>query len=336
MQMENQVRREPSHSEWKALRERCGLARLPERALLRVAGADSTRWLNGMLTNSVIALQPGEGAYNFALNAQGRIQGDCTLYRESTPAEPASFLLSTTRTQADILQPWLERYIIMDDVELSSTAAEDESLLLAGPAVASTLRELGLPAPEPLRLVRAQLSLGAVQLLTPLPSLVPRVELRAAAATLRSLEGALLEAGAVALSAETLEAWRVLESIPLFGRDIRDRDLPQETGQAHALHFNKGCYLGQEIVERIRSRGQVHRLFTAFELTGTLPESLPTSLEAEGKHVGDLTSAAEILTPAGVSLRAIGYIRREALLSGLPLTYAGGRATQHKDSVPST
>ena len=73
------------------------------------------------------------------------------------------------------------------------------------------------------------------------------------------------------LSAEALEALRLLEARPLYGRDITEKYLPQETNQPHALHFNKGCYLGQEIVERIRSRGQVHRIFTPFTLTGELP-----------------------------------------------------------------
>ena len=69
------------------------------RAFLRVTGSDATRWLNGMVTNSVQALSPGEGNYNFLLNAQGRILADCTIYREIDPAEPASFLLETGTSQ---------------------------------------------------------------------------------------------------------------------------------------------------------------------------------------------------------------------------------------------
>ena len=69
-----------------------------------------------------------------------------------------------------------------------------------------------------------------------------------------------------------LNLFRISRGIPQFGVDIRERDLPQETGQTRALNFTKGCYLGQEIVERIRSRGAVHRQFTAFAVEGTLPE----------------------------------------------------------------
>ena len=110
-----------------------------------------------------------------------------------------------------------------------------------------------------------------------------------------------------------------------YGTDIRNtesaKDLPQETGQTHALHFAKGCYLGQEIVERIRSRGQVHRQFTQFKLTGSLP-TLPAPLEANSKPAGELTSAAAI----GDTIYALGYARREALDTHQPLTYPGGTA----------
>ena len=103
-------------------------------------------------------------------------------------------------------------------------------------------------------------------------------------------------------------------------------DLPQETNQTHALHFSKGCYLGQEIVERIRSRGQVHRTFSGFRLT-SLPATLPTPLTSDGKPAGELTSAAIAPLPAGDAILALGYVRREALDRTQPLAYEGGAAT---------
>ena len=126
-----------------------------------------------------------------------------------------------------------------------------------------------------------------------------------------------------------LEAFRILSGTPRYGVDIRNtataHDLPQETAQTRALHFSKGCYLGQEIVERIRSRGNVHRTFSGFELTGALPAP-GTTLTAEGKPAGELTSVAAIPLATPVQL-ALGYIRREALERKLPLDYPGGTAT---------
>jgi folate-binding protein YgfZ len=93
--------------------------------------------------------------------------------------------------------------------------------------------------------------------------------------------------------------------------DVRERDLPQETGQDRALNFTKGCYLGQEIVERIRSRGAVHRLFTAFAADGALPEA-GTPILADEKETGEVTSSALLPLAGGDRAVALGYLRREA------------------------
>src|ERR1700749_2582420 len=93
---------------------------LDDHAFLRITGSDATRWLNGMVTNSIQSLAPGEGNYNFLLNAQGRIQGDCTIYRDTDPAI-TTFLLETDASQIDAIQQHLDKFIIMDDVELERT-----------------------------------------------------------------------------------------------------------------------------------------------------------------------------------------------------------------------
>ena len=122
----------------------------------------------------------------------------------------------------------------------------------------------------------------------------------------------------------------MLEAVPRFGVDIRDKDLPQETAQTRALHFSKGCYLGQEIVERIRSRGQVHRTFTQFAWEGN-PPAAGAELLAEGKSVGVLTSVAA--EPIDGERLALGYVRREALERRLPLQYAGGTAAARVEAL---
>ncbi len=303
-----------------------GFATAANRALFRVTGSDATRWLNGMVTNSVGGLAPGAGNYNFLLNAQGRIQGDCLLYREIDPAEPPSFLLVTGGAQADAIHGHLDRYIIMDDVDLLPAYTDGDTLLLLGPGAPRHLAALALPSLDPLHMAHASTPHGAVLLLAGTPSAVPRFELRAPAATVAALRTQLLEAGVPELAPDTLEHLRIYAGEPHFSTDIRDKELPQETNQTQALHFAKGCYLGQEIVERIRSRGQVHRIFTAFRLEGALP-TLPAPLEANGKPAGELTSAGEVTLGDGPQLLALGYCRREALDTHAALTYPGGTAT---------
>ncbi len=304
------------------LLESVGFRAITDRAFLRVTGSDATRWLNGMVSNSIQALQPGDGNYNFLLNAQGRIQGDATVYRETT-AEPAEFLLATSTAQVETIQKHLDHFIIMDDVELTPAYADEAGLLVVGKRAAEALGKAGLPAIDPLCLVHADTEHGPVLLLTPAAGQVPMFELRGGAATIDAVRNALQ---IPEVSAKALEFLRLLDARPLFGQDIRARDLPQETAQAHALHFAKGCYLGQEIVERIRSRGQVHRRFTAFRLTGELPATLPAPLEAGGKPAGELTSSALIPLAEGPALVALGYVRQEAVDAKLDLTYAGGVA----------
>src|SRR5262249_13548364 len=112
-------------------------------------------------------------------------------------------------------------------------------------------------------------------------------------------------AGIRPVGTQALEWWRILRGIPQYGQDIRDRDLPQETGQTQALNFTKGCYIGQEIVERIRSRGQVHRKFVGFE-----SEDGPAALgkhEAEGRTLAEVTSAAAIPWSMGERNVGLGY-----------------------------
>jgi folate-binding protein YgfZ len=128
----------------------------------------------------------------------------------------------------------------------------------------------------------------------------------------------LIEAGVTPVSAEALELLRIASGIPKYGQDIREKDLPQETEQARALNFNKGCYIGQEIVERIRSRGNVHRKFTGFTVQGPLPAP-GNKIELDGKEVGEVTSSALLPANDGEYGVALGYIRREQAAPGKTL-----------------
>jgi folate-binding protein YgfZ len=316
-----------SASQLAALLQGAGVSPLDQMGWIRVTGEDRVRWLNGMVTNSIQELKNGEGNYNFLLSVQGRIQGDATIF-----AEPDALLIETAASQVPSLMTLLDRFIIMDDVELADATNSQSGMLIAGPKAAFLLAQIGLHVEDLAVLQKRTMPWNAAQisvLHTDSP-LIPRFELWADADTTPKLLEALQNAGAGAVlcDAQSLEWLRILEGIPLYGTDIRDRELPQETGQTRALHFSKGCYLGQEIVERIRSRGNVHRTFSAFRLDGELPV-VGAPLEADGKQVGELTSVAAIPLPTDngtVVQLALGYIRREALDRGTPLHYPGGVA----------
>ncbi len=221
----------------------------------------------------------------------------------------------------------------MDDVELTDISATQSGILVAGPQAASLLAKIGINVDslEPLATSTLPWNTTTITVIHAHSPLVPKFELWTTSEAAPELLTALIRDGAVPTDPQSLESLRILEGTPLYGTDIRNsekaRELPQETAQTRALHFNKGCYLGQEIVERIRSRGNVHRTFAAFRLEGQLPPA-GSPVEAENKAVGELTSVANIDLPGGSNIQlALGYIRREALDRNLPLHYPGGTAT---------
>jgi len=316
-----------SRRQMTALLAGCGIYRL-DRALISLTGRDRVRWLNGMVSNNVRDLSAGHGVYAFVLNAQGHIQGDLYTFHRGE-----SLVLDIERSQVETLLPLLRRYIIMDKVEVEDLSGKTAVLGMAGPQCHQILRESGFEFPQLERLQLTDLNwreTPATVVRSDNPC-VDNYEIWLPEATLEALWGALIEAGAVAAEAETLETFRILCGIPKVGKDIRERMLPQETGQDRALNFTKGCYIGQEIVERIRARGSVHRTFVGFEVEGAVPPA-GAKVQYEGKDVGEITSvAADSLKQKRL---ALGFMRRELLEPGR--RFSAGEATVIPVSLPFT
>ncbi|HET9086434.1 MAG TPA: folate-binding protein [Acidobacteriaceae bacterium] len=293
------------------------------RSFLRCEGEDCVRWLNGMVTNSVVGLSTNQGCYAFVLNAQGRIQGDLYIYRGAD-----ALWLQTDASQLGTLAAYLERYIIMDDVILQH-AEEWTAVGIAGPQAANILGLAGFPIPPAGAMQMENTLWGGLRVMAigGYSPLVPRYEIWCKPKDVLQVWNALTASGVARCGAKAVEQLRILEGTPAYSIDITDRDLPQETGQTRALHFSKGCYLGQEIVERIRSRGNVHRNFSGFLVQNNcqLPKPNPRiPLLAENKSVGELSSVGSISFPDGTErVLALGTIRREALDRKLELNAVG-------------
>ena len=304
-----------------ALRSGCGVFELGWRAKITVAGKDRVRWLHNMVTNNVRDLALNRGAYNFVLNAQGRILGDMYIYNLSE-----SLLLDTDRAQVEPLMAAMKRFIIMDKVEMS-VAGEISSIGICGPRASEALAAAGIDANglEPLEIRDQKLNDLAISLVRGPENKPGWYEIWTDNASVApSIRERLAAAGARPTGAEALELWRVLHGIPHYGQDIRDRDLPQETGQTQALCFTKGCYIGQEIVERIRSRGQVHRRFTGFEFLGDAPAT--GKYDSGGRTVAEITSLASIPAAGSEQKIGLGYVRREAAEAGPEVALGGQTA----------
>jgi folate-binding protein YgfZ len=294
--------------EFHALLSGCGVYDLSWRAKIALTGGDRVRWLNGMISNNVRDLAPGHGVYGFLLNAQGRIQADLYAFNRGE-----SLLVDTERVQRDKIWELFDHYIIADDVEMADVSDKITALGLTGPESRAVLERAGVAVPElaHLQFADVQWQQVAVTVLRAGEEARESWQVWTAPEHVNALRDALVKAGAKPTGSSALNLFRISRGIPQFGQDIRDRDLPQETGQTRALNFTKGCYLGQEIVERIRSRGAVHRQFTAFLVEGPLPEA-GSKILADGKEVGEITSRAILPLPSGDRAAALGYLRREA------------------------
>jgi folate-binding protein YgfZ len=316
-----------TRAEFHALLSGCGVYDLGWRAKIVLTGGDRVRWLNGMISNNVRDLATGHGVYAFLLNAQGRIQADLYAFQRGE-----SLLVDTERSQREKVLQLFDHYIIADDVEVKDISDQLTALGLTGPESRNVLERAGISVPDLGYLQFADTKWNEVSI-TVLHSGEEAKEswqVWIAPEHFGSLWDALIKAGAKPAGTAGLNLFRISRGIPQFGQDIRERDLPQETGQMRALNFTKGCYLGQEIVERIRSRGAVHREFGAFAVEGPLPEA-GTKIQADGKEVGEITSSAILPLPAGDRAIALGYLRREA--AGNELHAGEAKLTQKQTPI---
>jgi aminomethyltransferase len=311
-----------SNAELGALKTSCGVFALAWRSRINVTGKDRVRWLHNMVTNNVRDLPVNRGNYNFVLNAQGRILGDMYIYNRGE-----SFALETDAGQVQTLIHAMKRFIIMDKVELMPIGGDSVSVGVCGPKAESTLSNAGINASgmEPLEVRDVGFDDIAATLVRGPEQKPGWFELWLDPNKAQELWNLLVKAGAKPVGAEALEMWRVLQGIPNYGQDIRDRDLPQETEQAQALNFTKGCYIGQEIVERIRSRGQVHRKFTGFIFGDSVPAL--GKYDSEGRALAEITTIARVPTTEGPRNIGLGYVRREAVAAGPKIALDGIEAT---------
>ena len=313
--------------EFSALTNACGVFDLGFRARISLKGGDRVRWMNGMVTNNIRDLAAGRGVYAFLLNPQGRILGDMNIYNLGETLE-----VETDRSQLEKILATFDHYIIMDDVEVANISEEWTALGIAGPKSRAVLKAAGIGVPElqPMQIHVAQCQCEC----DCFECTVARgederhesYEIWLAPKDVLKTWQALIAAGATPVGSEALERLRITDGIPLYGVDIRERDLPQETQQARALNFNKGCYVGQEIVERIRSRGNVHRKFTGFLIEGAGTVAAGDKIFSAEKEVGEITSLGVVQTPSGERNAALGYIRREVGMPGREVTIGAVKA----------
>ena len=284
---------------------------------LCATGEDRVRLIHAIASNDIAGLGPGQGAATFFLNAQGRILA----YSQILVAED-HVVLYCEPDLTNTLKAHIEKYIIMDDVSVEDVTDSTALIAIAGPQSADVLRSLCPDLPDQelsftesngIRIICTALSSPASYWAE-----VPFDDKQDFIEKLSSL-------GVIHSTQETFEAYRVHSGMPRFGVDYGPKNIPHETQQLNAVSFTKGCYTGQEIVERVNTQGKVQQMLVSVELESReVPQDM--TIFHEGAPVGSLTSPTAGQTPE-CKARGFAIVRRSAAGSGTTVLVGDTKAT---------
>ncbi len=290
---------------YEALRHAAAWLDLYARGRFVMRGRDRARYLHNVTSNEIKKMTPGSACYAFLLTPQGRIQADAHIF-----CFPEHFLIDTEPELREKLPPLVMKYKVADQVELEDITGKTAAIGIEGPK-----------APE----LRAAFS-GHPEF-TVLDAAVtgqPGFRVISESAALPELARCAESAGVAPATAEDARAVRIENGKPRYGEDIRETSLPQETQQMQGVSFTKGCYVGQEIVERIRAQGHVNKLLVRLEVESSEPLPPGTKLFSDGKEAGEITSS--VRSPRTGGIAALAIVRTPFALSGTRLEANGATA----------
>lgn len=311
-----------------------GVASITDRSSrlrLKVTGPDRVRFLQNLTTNNVSTLQPTQGVESFITSPQGKTLGYVTLHvRES------EILVRSDPPAYDILRPHFEKYGVFDDVAWAEVTAETFEVHLFGTHLQALLARLDARDLPEADYGHGALCLGdqVAIVIRERPAGWPGATIIAPRETLpeltRRLDALIPASGLCQVDPEAFDVMRIEAGTPAFGRDVTPANLPQEIDRDdRAICFTKGCYLGQEPVARIDALGHVNKLLRGLRFDDGLAPEPGTSLFAEGKAIGAVTSSGyskRLGTAVG-----LGFVRRAHATTGQVLMFgdegAAGTAT---------
>ena len=300
------------------------------RAYIAFTGPDRVRYLNAILTNNVKDLSAGQGNASLLLNPQGHILAEIETYAFADKLFCVSYAMIRER-----LIEVLDKFIIMDDVTLADETHRFGTLALEGPKAEAVVRELSGVDLAPLgELTSTDGAVDSIpcRIVKRSPGGVAGAEFVVQTENLAALWEVLLAAtrqhGGGPMGYTALSGVRLAQGVPWFGYDFGEKQIPHEAGlQDSHISYTKGCYTGQEIVERVRSRGQVNRQRVSLVFSGEAVPEAGAPLTQDGKEVGFVTRAAKAWDAVPPRVLGIGYVRREAGTPGSVLHWAMGTAT---------
>ena len=313
-----------------AARHRAAFVDRSHRGRIVVSGTERASYLQGLLTNDVVALKAGQGCYTAYLTAQGRMIADLHVYELGDV-----MLLMMTGAVKDGVMAKLDQFIFSEDVQLGDVTDTFAQMAIVGPDAATAVASLasGVPADALREMaehgnVRGEWAGGAVIVTRITDTGEPGFDLYVERAQAGALKAALLAAGIIELDEGTAEAVRIESGMPLFGRDMDEETIPLEAGiESRAISFSKGCYVGQEVVIRVlhRGHGRVVRKLVGLTLDGDQVPDAGAVIRSGDREIGHVTSST-----ASLAMKrpiALAYVHRDFLEPGTQVTIGEQSAT---------
>ena len=311
-----------------ACRESAIVVDLSHRGCLRFSGPDTDEFLHRMLSNRVKGLSPGEGAYNTFLTRQGKFISDLYMYKSET-----SILASVAPGMADTLAEEIDRFIIMDQVEVANETENSFCIGLFGPSSREIIAKNGMGK---LALEEHSHTLSdGVMVARELWTGEDGYLLLGPREKAESLWRALSDAGAKPGGVAALESLTLEAGVPLFGKDMTSAVNPMQAGlEEKAIDFDKGCYIGQEVIAKIKYLGQVNRGIVGLKINaGDAPEP-GAAVYSDEKNIGSITRAA--YCPTVEAVLALSYLPRALMVpgTGVRVDCRGDDAKATVESLP--
>ena len=316
-------------SAYQAARQRAASIDRSSRGRIVVSGKDRASYLQGLLTNDIVALTAGSGCYSAYLTPQGRMISDLYVYELGDV-----ILLGLPSAGAkDTVLAKLDQFIFSEDVQLGDVTEAFAQISVVGPAAAQVVAALVNVSAERLAALaehgclRGAIAGGAAIVTRVTDTGEPGFDLDIEGARRSALTDGLAAAGLVQLDADTADVLRVEAGVPVFHRDMDEETIPLEAGiEARAINMNKGCYVGQEVIVRVlhRGHGRVAKKLVGLTIDGDAVPARGTIVKSAEKEIGEVTSAVRSMA-TGRPI-ALAYLQRDFVAPGTAVSIDGTAA----------
>ncbi|MDE0332292.1 MAG: hypothetical protein OXL41_10530 [Nitrospinae bacterium] len=304
-------------------RESAVVIDLSHRGNLCFSGADAEEFLHRMLSNQVKELNPGEGAYNTFLTRQGKFISDLYMYRSET-----FVVASVAPGMAEILAEEIDRFIIMDQVEVTNETENSFCIGLFGPDSREIIAKAGMG--EPSSEEHGHRTSGNMMIARELWTGEDGYLLMGLRDEAESVWRTLLDAGANPAGVAAFGSLTIEAGVPLFSKDMTSAVNPMQAGlEEKAIDFDKGCYIGQEVIAKIKYLGQVNRGLVGLKVEGKAVPEPGAAVYCDEKNIGAITRSA--FCPTVGAVLAFAYLPRAQMEPGTEV-----RADCHGDDAKAT